>query len=229
MRGKLILVPTPLGEDLPLEPVALELLQKVKGVVAVEELKPGRRRWLSWGLPRESIEHFVEFNEHTQKEQTLFLLQKLKEGQDVYLMSDGGLPAFCDPGRELVYACHQQGIQVSATPFPHSISLALALSGFFHRSFFFAGFPPREKNERIRLLQQTFKRPETLILMDAPYRLHKLLEECEPLRFKREVLLAMDLNLPTEELFFFKAGEPLQRAQEKREFILVFSAKDFQD
>jgi 16S rRNA (cytidine1402-2'-O)-methyltransferase len=69
VSGKLVLVPTPIHEALPLEPVALSLLQadalKKNTIIAMEEHKVGRQRWLKWGLPRESIEAFVLFNEHT--------------------------------------------------------------------------------------------------------------------------------------------------------------------
>src|SRR5690242_20457626 len=112
----LILVPTPLQDDLPLESVALERLKadalKDNIVLLVEEHKVARQRWLKWGLPREAIEKFVLFNEHTQKETLPEVLKKLKAGNDVYLLSDCGLPAFCDPGQVLVDACHKQRIKV---------------------------------------------------------------------------------------------------------------------
>jgi 16S rRNA (cytidine1402-2'-O)-methyltransferase len=102
----LILVPTPLQDDLPLETVALKLLLenclKENVLLLVEEHKVARQRWLKWGLPREAIEKFVLFNEHTQKETMSDVLKKLKTGMEVYLLSDCGLPAFCDPGQVLV-------------------------------------------------------------------------------------------------------------------------------
>src|SRR5262245_28844563 len=133
--GTLTLVPTPIDEASPLESRALELLKAAAldpdhNLVVVEELKACRRRWLAWGLPRETIEHFRTYNEHDAASSSQALVQELKAGKNVFLMSDGGLPAFCDPGVELVDACHKARIRVTSTPFPHAPALAVALSGF---------------------------------------------------------------------------------------------------
>src|SRR5688500_7229556 len=108
---ELILVPTPIQDDLPLEPVALERLKsdalKEEVLLLVEEHKIGRQRWLRWGLPREAIEKFILFNEHTQEKVQKEIIDSLKAGKRAYLLSDCGLPAFCDPGQALVDACHK--------------------------------------------------------------------------------------------------------------------------
>ena len=94
--GKLILIPTPISESGRLEPVAFEILNKAsttdfdKSIFAIEDLKPGRKRWLDFGLPRSVVDHFILYNEHTAGEVSLELLSKLKQGFSVYLMSDGG-------------------------------------------------------------------------------------------------------------------------------------------
>jgi 16S rRNA (cytidine1402-2'-O)-methyltransferase len=122
MKGLLTLIPTPLKEDLPLEPIALALLQRVSidpnVTILVEEHKVARQRWLKWGLPREVIERFVLFNEHTVREVEAEILEKLKSGKEAVLFSDGGLPAFCDPGQSLVNRCHEKSIKVTSTRFP---------------------------------------------------------------------------------------------------------------
>ncbi len=231
MSGTLILVPTPLQEELPLEPVALERLRAASAdpatLLLVEELKVARQRWLRWGLPRESIERFVAFNEHTAAEQTPIVLQALKAGSSAVLMSDGGLPAFCDPGEGLVDACHRQGLPVTSTPFPNSVALALALSGFSHRSFVFAGFLPQKDPERSLALAAVVKETRTQILMDTPYRRQRLLEELAqalPSDQKgRQVLLALELNGPKERLLRGTLSVVLSKTSEleKQEFVLV--------
>ena len=99
MNSRLILIPTPLDESLPLEATALELLKlrclDDDVLLLVEEHKVARQRWLKWGLPREAIERFALFNEHTQEALRPEIIQKLKSGKTAVLMSDGGMPAFC--------------------------------------------------------------------------------------------------------------------------------------
>lgn len=225
----LILVPTPLQDDLPLESVALELLKenalKENVVLLVEEHKVARQRWLKWGLPREAIEKFVLFNEHTQKEALPEVMKKLKAGNDVYLLSDCGLPAFCDPGQVLVDACHKQRIKVTSTPFPNSIALSVSLSGFSHESFVFSGFVPVKEPQRTQWMKKELKRAETLVWMETPYRLKKLLEELAAIEQKREVFLALDLGSPSEELLRGSAGKiaSLIPEKEKREFVLLLA------
>jgi 16S rRNA (cytidine1402-2'-O)-methyltransferase len=227
--SKLILVPTPLQDDLPLEVRALELLQrdalKEEVMLLVEEHKIGRQRWLKWGLPREAIEKFVLFNEHTQETLVAEVMKKLRSGTTVYLLSDCGLPAFCDPGEKLVDQCHKAGITVTSTPFPNSIALSIALSGFSHRSFIFSGFVPVKEPERGEWMKKELKRPETQIWMETPYRLSKLLEEISKLETKREIFLGMDLGGESELLLRGNIKQILSKleAKEKREFVLVIS------
>jgi 16S rRNA (cytidine1402-2'-O)-methyltransferase len=232
--GKLILIPTPISESGCLEPVAFEILNKAsttdfdKSIFAIEDLKPGRKRWLDFGLPRSVVDHFVLYNEHTAKDASLELLSKLKQGFTVYLMSDGGLPAFYDPGVELVKLCHQNNITVTSTPFCNSIALAIALSGFNHKKFWFEGFLPLDKEDRKKIIEKCISNSHVSIVMDTPYRLKRLLEEISEVskesRNKKKLFLAMDLNSPSEILLIGSAHEMLARIEDfKREFILIFS------
>lgn len=231
MNG-LILVPTPIQDHLPLEPVAKEKLLenalKEDVLILVEEHKIGRQRWLRWGLPRDAIEKFILFNEHTQEKVQSEIITQIKAGKRAYLLSDCGLPAFCDPGQKLVDACHKQRIKVSATPFPNSIALAIALSGFSHSKFVFSGFVPVKEPERSEWMKSELKRPETLIWMDTPYRLKKLLDEVSKVCVDREVFLGCDLGGP-EELLIRGDAQSLIKAifhNEKREFIMVINSRN---
>lgn len=230
MPGKLILVPTPIDETSELHPKALSMifnsLEKGDSLFAIEDLKPGRRRWIKWGLPREAIEEFVLYNEHTRAKTCSELIQKMNKGKNVYLMSDGGLPAFCDPGKELVDLCHNNKIKVTSTPFCNSVLLALAMSGFKHDEFYFAGFLPVKKELRMQKLNQIIINPSTLILMDTPYRMVKTVEEVGKAisknQLKRRVFLAQDLNSDGEELLRGSCDKILKAIESKKsEFILV--------
>lgn len=230
--GILTLVPTPIADNLPLEPVAFSLLEKAvnfekdQSVFVIEDLKPGRKRWLSFKLPREIVDSFKLYNEHTAKEIVNELLLDLKNGKNVYLMSDGGLPAFYDPGIELVNLCHINKIKVTATPFPNSVALALALSGFSHQKFWFEGFLPLEGLDRVKTLKNLFSMKNTSILMDTPYRLKRVLEECRDIHDKsgKRLFLAMDLGSPNELCLRGSPVELLSSLTElRREFVLVIS------
>jgi 16S rRNA (cytidine1402-2'-O)-methyltransferase len=225
--GELVLVPTPLNDSLPLEPVAFgRLLMDALDegtILLVEEHKIGRQRWLKWGLPREAIEKFILFNEHTQQKIQSEIIGYLKNGKKVYLLSDCGLPAFCDPGQKLVDACHKAFIKVTSTPFPNSIALSLALSGFSHESFVFSGFIPVKEPERSNWMKKELKRPETLIWMETPYRLEKLLEDLGSQDVKRELFMAIDLSGPEEKLIRGKIQTLRQILDgvNKKEFVLI--------
>jgi len=228
MPASLILVPTPIAESLPLEAVALARLQadclKPEIGILVEEHKIARIRWLAWGLPREAIERFELLNEHTQGDKTAELIRGMKSGKQYYLLSDAGLPAFCDPGQSLVDACHEAKLTVTSTPFPNSIALALALSGFSHQRFFFAGFLPANGEERKLELEKLSKTPDTLILMDTPYRLTALMKDLAASSLKkRKCFLAMNLNAESEDLIRGDISAIAARAEAlgKREFILI--------
>lgn len=232
--GTLTLIPTPLSETGELEPVAFALLNKAakeeseNSIFVIEDLKPGRRRWLQFKLPRESVEGFVLYNEHTASVVSKELLGKLQSGKNVFLMSDGGLPAFYDPGVELVRLCHQNHIRVTSTPFFNSVVLALALSGFNHKKFWFEGFLPIEAADRSATLKKLLNLKDTSILMDTPYRLKRVLEELAEVwavcSHSKKVFVAMDLNSDTEELRLGSPKDLLNAISNfKREFVIVIS------
>lgn len=227
--SELILVPTPISDGLPLETVALELLKedalKENVLLLVEEHKVARQRWLKWGLPREAIEKFQLYNEHTSEKMKVDVMKELKAGKKVYLMSDCGLPAFCDPGQNLVDLCHKQGVKVTSTPFPNSIALAVALSGFSHARFSFCGFVPVKEPDRTTWMKTELKRPETMVWMETPYRLKKLIEEMARLNVKRQIFLAMDLGGPEEKLLRGTVTDLSRHLAEgeKREFVMVLA------
>lgn len=225
----LTLIPTPIDEIHPLEGVALDLLVKASedpnSIFCVEEAKIARRRWIRWGLNRDLIDQFVLYNEHTQNDLINDLMGKMKSAKRVYLMSDCGLPAFCDPGQKLVKACHENGIKVTSTPFYNSTILAVALSGFNHNKFIFEGFLAQDKDQRSKELKRVSNNIYTTVIMDTPYRLNKLVDELTELIPNRKVFIAMDLNKKEEELIYSDL-KSLKLEKQKREFILVLGNKN---
>lgn len=232
-KGTLILVPTPLNEDDLLGQSTFHLLQK-KAIQLLagddilfcgEDPKPSRQRWSKWGLPREILPQLLFFNENDKGEVLDLLKTKLQKGAEVYLFSDGGMPAFCDPGKNLVTFAHQNQIKVSATTCDNSVILAMSLSGWGD-AFTFLAFPPREEKERIIFLKNCLKHTLPVVLLDTPYRLGRLLSELLQLcaGTKRKIFLALDLNLQNEELILTEINQMTSdfiTSLGKREFVLV--------
>lgn len=226
-NGILTLIATPIDEESMLDTKAFRVLHQAsldyaKNKFLIEDQKPCRRRWVHFGLGRDAIEQFIEYNEHTQKEKIPNIIADLKKGINYFLMSDGGLPAFCDPGQLLVRACYENGIKVTCTPHSNSISLAIALSGIDCSQFFFAGFLSKENHDRSNRLLELKNMNVPIVLMDTPYRLKKLLEEIVTHIPERKIFLGLDLNSPSEELYYAKAQKILGKVTEfKREFIII--------
>lgn len=224
MSATLFLIPTPIDEHNSITVDAKTLIESKlgKAIVCVEEIKEGRRRWLRFGLPRESIEEFKLYNEHTRDSLKHELVQSLKQNKDVILMSDCGLPAFCDPGAELVSLCHDNNIKVTSTAYSNSISLAIALSGIDHNQFIFEGFIPIKNPDRSNKLKQILSSKRTSILMDTPYRLKSLLEQMNEIDSTANICLCLDLNKPQEELIRGTVKFVNSKVEKcKREFIIV--------
>ncbi|MBT3982549.1 MAG: hypothetical protein HOE90_14420 [Bacteriovoracaceae bacterium] len=227
--GLLYLVSTPIDDHSNLTAETVEFVKSEwerGSIIAVEEAKACRRRWLRFGLPKEAIADFVIYNEHNQKNDASQLVKELKSGKNILLFSDCGLPAFCDPGQYLVQECHRQGIRVSATACHNSPLLAFALSGFEAKEWVFRGFLPRNKEEYTKKLGQLVSESRVQLIMDTPYRLTKTLSSLSNAMPNRQALLALDLGMETERV---KRGQLAKLCKEfsdiKAEFILVLGPK----
>lgn len=229
MSAKLVLVPTPISDELAWDEYTIKRLSEAvtkNAAIVVEEHKIARRKWISNGLSREAIDNFLLLNEHTRSESSQEVIQILKSGRDVYLLSDCGLPAFCDPGQKLVERCHQNAIQVTSLPFSNSVILAVALSGFPSDRFMFEGFIARDN--RLGALKTILKNKETTVLMDTPYRLSKFVSELDQLQPRREIFFAIDLNSPSELLIRGSVKDIVKALNNinKREFVVVLGPDD---
>jgi 16S rRNA (cytidine1402-2'-O)-methyltransferase len=228
-NAKLVLVPTPIEE---IGEIAESLKEELAAAFArgdclvVEDPKPSRRRWIGWGLDRGAVDSFIHYNEHTRASLDSELLNQLKAGKSVYLMSDGGLPGFCDPGRSLIYGAHLAGIQVTMLAFPNSLLSAVTLSGFTEGAFEFYGFPPKDREQRKAFFKGLATKKGVNAFMDTPYRLERVLEEClRELSSDAMVSLAMDIGRETERIIWGKSPKVLAKVLRekpgKREFVLV--------
>ena len=204
MKGRLYLIPSPLGDNDPAEVIpapTLALLQGIRRYV-VEEVRTARRYLSRAGLKGHISElEFHELNEHTTPQEVEALAALFDEGQDVGLISEAGLPAVADPGAALVALCHRRGITVVPQVGPSSLMLALMASGLNGQSFAFCGYLPAKTEERrnaIKAIEKTSQtQRQTQIVIETPYRndafFADLLQACRP---STRICVAADITLP---------------------------------
>ncbi len=200
-------IPAPLGgppsEALPAS--AIEQLRGLRDFVA-ENPKTARAMLSALGMPCALRELRIErLDEHARTPDVPPLLQPLREGRALGLLSEAGCPAIADPGAALVEAAHREGFRVIPLIGPSSIVLALMASGLEGQRFAFCGYLPREHRERNRRIREIERRSErereTQIFIETPYRndalIAALLETCAP---ATRLCVASDLTLPNENI-----------------------------
>lgn len=190
-KGRLYLIPSPLGEYDPAQVLPAPVLAKIKDIktYVVEEERTVRRFLSAAGLKGHIAElKMIELNEHTTPAEVEAMLPLFDGGQDVGLVSEAGLPAVADPGSALVALCHAHGIQVVPFTGPSSLMLALMASGLNGQSFAFCGYLPAKTDERRSAIRAVEKRSRDLnqseIMIETPYRndsfLADLVAGCNP-------------------------------------------------
>ncbi len=176
-KGKLYLIPSPLGENDPAEVIPGPVLESLKNfrTFVVEEVRTARRYLSRAGLKGHIGElEFHELNEHTEQATIEGYLRLFDDGNNVALISEAGLPAVADPGAQLVALAHRHGIEVVPAVGPSSLMLALMASGLNGQSFAFCGYIPAKTEERrskLRTLEKiSGQLKQTQIIIETPYR-----------------------------------------------------------
>jgi 16S rRNA (cytidine1402-2'-O)-methyltransferase len=223
MKGTLYLVATPIGNFADMTFRAIEVLKQVD-VVVYEERKEGGRLLRHFGIekPVESL------NEHNEAAATFIILDHLKKGKSIAVVSDSGTPVFSDPGQLLVRKAIDEGIKVVPIPGASSLMPALTVSGFSIDQFVFYGWLSPKRPRRITELQQLKRERRTIVLMDTPYRLLALLKDISDVfGSSRRLCVAFDLTLPDEEIFHGTAPQlfdKLTKLDKKGEFVVVIES-----
>jgi 16S rRNA (cytidine1402-2'-O)-methyltransferase len=220
MSGTLYLVATPIGEPDDITLRALRVLSEVHAVIC-EERRVGSTLLSHFSI----VKPLVELNEHNEKARVPELVEQLERGENVALISDHGTPVVADPGGELVTRAVQRGIHVVPIPGPSSVIAALVASGLPAQRFRFLGQLPPKAEMRRRALRGIKKLPDTLVLMDAPYRLMPLLKSAkEELGELRQMVVACDLTMAGERFVRGTVGqvvEAFEREPFDGEFVCI--------
>jgi 16S rRNA (cytidine1402-2'-O)-methyltransferase len=194
--GTLYVVATPLGNLGDLSMRATELLRNVP-VVAAEDTR--RTRGLLTHLGASPT--LLSFHAHSDEHRLEAVLDILRGGRDVALVSDAGTPGVSDPGADLVAVARENGITVIPIPGPSAVAVALSAAGLSGDRYLFLGFIPRKGRERTRLLQRAATEEWSVVFYEAPPRLLALLADLIPLAgADRVVVVARELTKIHEEI-----------------------------
>ena len=227
MAGKLYLCATPIGN---LEDITFRVLRTLKEVdlIAAEDTRNSIKL----------LNHFeiktpmTSYHEYNKIEKAYQLVDKMREGKNIALITDAGTPGISDPGEDLVCICYEEGIEVTSLPGPAACITALTMSGLPTRRFAFEAFLPRDKKERALVLEQLKNETRTIILYEAPHHLVKTLEELQEVLGNRKIAVCRELTKRYEEktlstisdmLDFYKENEP------RGEYVLVLEGKSFEE
>ncbi|MCM1283610.1 MAG: 16S rRNA (cytidine(1402)-2'-O)-methyltransferase [Muribaculaceae bacterium] len=223
-KGKLYLCATPIGN---LEDITYRVLRTLKEVdlIAAEDTRNSLRL----------LNHFeirtpmTSYHEHNKIEKAYRLVEKMRAGKSIALITDAGTPGISDPGEELVRICYEEGIEVTSLPGAAACVTALTVSGLPTRRFAFEAFLPRDKKERRAVLAELAQETRTIILYEAPHHLVATLTElCGVLGKERRLTICRELTKRYEEKMQTTLADSLHyyEGQEPRgEYVLVIEGK----
>lgn len=206
--GTLYLVATPIGnlEDITLR--ALRTLRECDLVAAEDTRRTGQL--LSLFQIRKPLLSYFQFNEARRSAE---IVQRLREGARIALVTDAGTPGISDPGQRVVETVLREGGRVESVPGPCALVSALTASGLPTEEFHFAGFLPHKSGQRRRELQRLLGTPGTLVLYESPHRAERLLTELSELAGERTVVVARELTKRFEEFLRGTPAELLERTR----------------
>ena len=170
--GFLYIVGTPIGNLNDLSARAINILKNVS-LVACEDTRQTKKIMSKFKFSN----NLISFNKHNSHNKTPRLINDLKLGKSIALVSDAGMPSICDPGEELINKAKSFGLNIICIPGPCAALTALVSSGFPSSKFVFEGFLPKKKVDREKILFEISKNDKTTILFESPHRLKKLINE----------------------------------------------------
>tara|TARA_B100000524_G_scaffold333099_1_gene220722 strand:- start:199 stop:1062 length:864 start_codon:yes stop_codon:yes gene_type:complete len=210
-RGVLYIVGTPIGNLYDTSLRSLNILRKVS-LVACEDTRQTKKIMSRYELKN----NLISFNMHNSVKKIPLIINYLKKGESVALVSDAGMPSICDPGENLVKEVKLNQINTICIPGPCAAITALVSSGLPSSRFIFEGFLPKKKSERNKILFDISKNEKTTILYESPHRINKLLIELKNFcGGEREIQLFRELTKKFEEHIGSSIDEVIEKTQNK--------------
>ena len=215
--GTLYIVATPIGnlEDITLR--AIRILKEVD-LIAAEDT----RHTLKLLNHLEISKPLISYHRHNEEERKENLIDKLKEGKNIAIVSDAGTPGICDPGEVIIKECIEEGINIVPIPGACAMINALIASGISTKEFTFIGFLPLNKKTRKQKLEEIKNSDKTIMLYEAPHKLNTTLKELSSiLTNDRQVVLAREITKIHEEYIRGNIEEILNKDNLKGEMVLI--------
>lgn len=224
MAGTLYLVGTPIGnlEDMTFR--AIRILKEVD-LIAAEDTRNSIKLLNHFEI-KTKMTSYHEFNKI---EKAYELVNLLKAGSDIALITDAGMPGISDPGEELVAICMEEGVSVTVVPGPSAVVSALSLSGQKTRRFSFEAFLPKDKEKRKAVLEELKKDTRTIIIYEAPHHLKKTLQELRDALGDRSISIVKEITKLHENVFKTTLEEAViyyEENEPKGEYVLVIEGLD---
>lgn len=195
MPGMLYVVSTPIGNLEDLTYRAVRVLSEVD-LVACEDTRHTRKLLNHYGIEARTI----SYHEHNEHERAVELLESIKAGLNIAIVSDAGTPGISDPGFRVVRMALDEGLQVVPVPGATALISALIASGLPSDEFFFGGFLPARSGARQARYGQLAALPSTLIFYEAPHRIAESLKDAREILGEREAVVARELTKLHEEI-----------------------------
>lgn len=223
MPGSLYLCATPIGNLEDITYRCVRILNEVD-LIAAEDTRRTLGLLNHLGIEKPLISYY----EHNKAEKGPYLVQKLKDGVNIALVSDAGTPAICDPGEDLVKLCIEAGITVVPIPGPVAAINALIGSGLSTIKFVFEGFISTNRKNRIELFERLKSETRTMIFYEAPHKLQSTLEDMLKFWGNRKITLCHELTKIHEEFIRLNLSDAVNYYKDtlpKGEFVLIVEGK----
>ena len=205
--GKLYLCATPIGN---LDDITLRVLNTLKeaDLIAAEDTRHSIKLLNHFGIKTP----MTSYHEYNKIDKARYLVEQMRQGVNIALVTDAGTPGISDPGEELVKQCYEAGIEVTSLPGPAACITALTISGLATRRFCFEAFLPVDKKERQWILEELKTETRTMIVYEAPHHLVRTLQELsDTLGSDRRITICRELTKKYEEVYRTTFGEALER------------------
>jgi 16S rRNA (cytidine1402-2'-O)-methyltransferase len=219
----LYLVATPIGHLEDMTARALRVLREAD-LVAAEDTRHTRRLLQHFGISAQ----VVSLHEHNERARATSLVEQVREGRNVALVTDAGSPGIADPGFPVVRAAIAAGVRVESVPGPSAVIAALQVSGLPTDAFLFAGFLPPRGGARRRRLEELSAQRETVVVFESPHRIEAALADLEAVWEERPVALVRELTKIHEQVLRGTAREvreALRPEWRRGEMVLVLGGR----
>ncbi len=224
--GTLYIIATPIGNLSEMSPRAIETLKSCD-IIACED----KRTTANLLNKFEIVKPMFVYEDNREKSASEHLLERLKNGENIALVSDAGTPCISDPGFRLVRACRAESLTVTPIAGPCAFVAALSASGLPSDSFLFAGFLPPKTSARKTFFEKHKDDAQTLIFYESPYRIEKFVDDAlEVLGADRIVCIAKEISKFYEKFFVGSLGDvqkSLKQSNTKGEFVAIIAPSDF--